>query len=45
MNDQKNYEILLDGMSADANERTKGCFEVRFNSKKGETHTLTVSPE
>ena len=45
MNDQKNYEILLDGMSADANERTKGCFEVRFNSKKGEKHTLTVSPE
>lgn len=45
MNDQKHYEILLDGMSADANERTKGCFEVRFNSKKGEKHTLTVSPE
>lgn len=45
MNDQKNYEILLDGMSADANERTKGCFEVRFNSKQGEKHTLTVSPE
>ena len=45
MNDQKNYEILLDGISADANERTKGCFEVRFNSRKGEKHTLTVSPE
>lgn len=44
MSDKENYKILLDGKTAEVNERTKGCFEVRFQSKKGDRHTLTVAP-
>ena len=44
MNEKENYHILLDGKTAEVNERTNGCLEIRFHSKKGERHHLTVAP-
>ncbi|MGN1442657.1 MAG: MGH1-like glycoside hydrolase domain-containing protein, partial [Acutalibacteraceae bacterium] len=44
MNEKESYRILLDGKTAETNERTNGCLEVRFQSKKGERHHLTVTP-